>query len=148
MTTEVPEPVADQLLACPKCGETARLPVDTCPRCRRHLYLKCGECQTVNLRRLEQCHACGARLKHTLRNAGPHVERHVWPVRWSFNRRRKWLLPVQIALFMASVSMASFTAITIVESLGRRAEPPPPEVYVVENGKLQPVQGPLTHLQQ
>ncbi len=139
MTTELPEGAAEAV-TCPKCGGSVELPADLCPHCRRHLYIKCDECEATNFRGRDQCRECGARLKHTMREVRPRIHRHLWPIRWSFDRRRKWLLPVQIVLFVASVSLASYATIKIVEYRRHRPTPEPPEVYVLEDGKLTPLE--------
>lgn len=127
-------------VACPKCGEVVQLPADLCPHCHKHLYVKCGECHAPNFRGMRQCRECGAVLKHAVHEARPRIDRQLWPIRWSFDRRRRWLVPVQLALFIASVSLASYAAIKIAEYRRPRPSSEPPEVYVLEDGRLRPIE--------
>jgi hypothetical protein len=100
------------------------------------LYVKCEECHAVNFRAREQCRECGARLKHAIPSAGPRIHRHVWPACWSADRRRRWLVPVQVALFVATVTLASYATIKVVEYRQRPPRLEPPEVCLLDNGKL------------
>jgi hypothetical protein len=102
--------------------------------------VQCGECRAVNFRGDERCQECGAALKWVVRGTGPRVDRQLWPLRWSFDRRRRWLIPVQMGLFIASVGLATYAAITIAEYRRPRPNTDPPKVFVLEDGKLKPIE--------
>lgn len=116
------------------------LPTNVCPHCRKHLYLLCPACERPNFRANVVCDDCGATLRVGGRPCPPPIHRHVWPLDWHVDRERKWLLPAQVGLFICSVTLTALLVILIVEYRRPNRPPEPPEVYVLENGKLKPLE--------
>jgi hypothetical protein len=136
------EPRADRAgqVECPKCGATVVLPANTCPACHKHLYLLCPECDQPNFRANVLCDYCGATLRLGGRSGAPPIHRHVWPLNWHVDRQRRWLLPTQVALFISCVALTTLVVIKIVEYRRPNQPPEAPAVYVLENGKLRPLE--------
>lgn len=129
---------------CPKCGHLNTLIAETaevvCARCERHLFVVCHHCGELNYRGNHRCTACRTQLRVPAPLHQPPIHLFVWPVRWSWQSPRRWVLPAQLAVFVAGVLLTFLGVVKWVER-----KPPPPvepverQVYVLEDGQLRPL---------
>lgn len=129
-------------LVCPKCGWMNVLTAEVCEQCERHLFVGCHHCGHLNFRGNLRCVACRTQLRYRTERKEPRLDLLVWPAKWRVSRSRKWLLPVEVAVFVVAVLLTAFMAIKLAEWLSPRPAPGPPPVYVVKNGRLQAVDAP------
>lgn len=124
-----------------KCGKPNPATELICLACGRHLYVACHHCGELNYRANERCVECRTQLRPLRRRAPePRVYQFVWPVRWSIQAPRWWVIPAQIVAFVASVLVTVAAVKILVEWPGWRPKPPSePEVLVLENGRLRPL---------
>lgn len=127
-------------VTCSRCQTES--PADTleCPTCGRHLSVYCGACGELNPRAAVRCKACMHQLRvRRHRRHAPALQRLVWPRRWDWSHRPRWVLPAQI---LASL-LAIFLGVQAILLLHARfAVPRGPgteelaELYVMPDGKI------------
>lgn len=112
------EPLSE--IVCPKCGQENPGGVETCQNCRRHLLVFCGHCGSPNHRSSSRCVECRTQL---------HFHGHH---RWKAAKARKWVKPVEAALFVVAVLLTAKGVVKVAEYDLPKREPPPIQVYVLK----------------
>lgn len=128
--TEVPRE-----LTCPKCDRATPVQEPFCRHCGRHLYIACPHCGEVNFRGNQVCIECSSSLRKGRVPVTPASHRLVWPVCWAPSASRWWVVPAQVAVFIAAVVAGSYGAFRLAQWEGLF---PKPQIYILENGHLRP----------
>lgn len=93
-------------LICPQCGYPNPSGSDRCSHCQKHLYILCSECDHVNFRGHSHCEKCQSPLRHSHSMPPPSHHLH-WPFCWRMDASRKWLVPLQLLIFVSAVGLTS-----------------------------------------
>ena len=130
---------AGETLVCPKCGHTNSAGEECCQHCDKHLYVYCRTCGFYNFRGNVRCEQCRTVLRDSSL-ADPPVHLFLWPIRWRSEPPRKWLVPVQLLLFVAMVALAFLGIVKLAEyKLPQREivvpQPDAKEVYILNEGR-------------
>ncbi|MCZ7639676.1 MAG: hypothetical protein M5U12_28685 [Verrucomicrobia bacterium] len=138
-TVQEPELAVTPTVACPRCHTASPVGTLECPTCGRHFYVCCRTCGHLNLRTAVRCEACGGqlRVRRRSRHSAP-VHQMVWPARWEWDHQRRWLLPLQVAVFIFGVGFGTFGIMALWSWISpwlSEPEPPPP-AYLRPSGEL------------
>ena len=127
-------------LTCPRCETVAPVGTVECPVCGRHFLVCCRACGHLNPRAAVRCEACAHQLRvrrHS--HQTPAIHRLVWPRRWDWRHRPRWVLPAQLLVTLLAVFLG-VQAILFLHARYALAHAPnvadEAELYVMPDGKI------------
>lgn len=112
-------------ITCPRCQTECPNGVEQCTTCGRHFVVYCGACGHRNPREAVRCEACLHQLRVRRRHGNsPPLHRLVWPLKWDWRHKPRWVLPAQIGAFVLTVFLGVQALLLLHAKLAMPQTPP------------------------